>query len=111
MVERSCATPSAAAAARRTSGRLSDSAAVSGLDTLGPQWSQNLLADKVYSGFTSTSTEHGGQESTLLALYIVGAVSNGVVRHIVQTLPLWFPIVLGLRQREINRRKRFSFRR
>ncbi len=38
---------------------------------------------------------------TLLALYIVGAVSNGVLRHIVQTLPLWFPIVLGLRQREI----------
>lgn len=37
----------------------------------------------------------------LLALYIVGAVSNGVLRHIVQTLPLWFPIVLGLRQREI----------
>jgi hypothetical protein len=28
-------------------------------------------------------------------------VSNGVIRHIVQTLPLWFPIVLGLRQREI----------
>jgi NAD(P)H dehydrogenase (quinone) len=39
------------------------------LDTLGPEWSQNLLADKVYSGFTSTSTEHGGQESTILALY------------------------------------------
>ena len=39
--------------------------------------------------------------ATLLALYIVGAVSNGVLRHIVQTLPLWFPIVLGLRQREI----------
>ncbi len=37
---------------------------------------------------------------TLLALYIVGFVSNGVVRHVVQTLPLWFPIVLGLRQRE-----------
>jgi hypothetical protein len=38
---------------------------------------------------------------TLFALYIVGAVSNGVLRHIVQTLPLWFPIVMGLRQREI----------
>ena len=37
----------------------------------------------------------------LLALYVVGAVSNGVLRHIVQTLPLWFPIMLGLRQREI----------
>jgi hypothetical protein len=38
---------------------------------------------------------------TLVALYIVGAVSNGVLRHVVQTLPLWFPIVMGLRQREI----------
>ena len=27
------------------------------------------LADKVYAGFTSTQTAHGGQETTLLALY------------------------------------------
>ncbi len=39
------------------------------IDTLGPQWGQGLLADKVYAGFTSSKTEHGGQESTLLALY------------------------------------------
>ena len=39
------------------------------LDTLGPQWSRGELADKVYSGFTSTGTAHGGQESTLLAMY------------------------------------------
>ena len=39
------------------------------IDTLGPQWGQGLLADKVYAGFTSSQTEHGGQESTLLALY------------------------------------------
>lgn len=39
------------------------------LDTLGPQWAQGLLADKAYSGFTSTMTAHGGQETTLLALY------------------------------------------
>jgi hypothetical protein len=38
---------------------------------------------------------------TLVALYIVGAASNGVLRHVVQTLPLWFPIVMGLRGREI----------
>ncbi|MFI7211538.1 NAD(P)H:quinone oxidoreductase [Micromonospora maritima] len=38
------------------------------LDTLGGAWQQGLLADKVYSGFTSTGTLHGGQESTLLAL-------------------------------------------
>ena len=39
------------------------------IDTLGPQWGQGQLADKVYAGFTSTKTAHGGQESTLLALY------------------------------------------
>ena len=37
----------------------------------------------------------------LVALYIVGAVSNGSLRHEVQTLPLWFPIVTGFQQREI----------
>lgn len=39
------------------------------LDTLGGLWSQGLLADKVYSGFTASAATHGGQESTLLALY------------------------------------------
>lgn len=39
------------------------------LDTLGGLWQAGQLADKVYSGFTSTSTTHGGQETTLLALY------------------------------------------
>ena len=39
------------------------------MDTLGPQWGQGQLADKVYAGFTSSKTSHGGQESTLLALY------------------------------------------
>ncbi|WP_378735730.1 NAD(P)H:quinone oxidoreductase [Nocardia brasiliensis] len=38
------------------------------LDTLSGPWSQGLLADKVYSGFTSAGTAHGGHESTLLAL-------------------------------------------
>ncbi|PKV95504.1 MULTISPECIES: flavodoxin family protein [Amycolatopsis] len=39
------------------------------LDTLGPQWAAGELADKVYAGFVATQTPHGGQESTLLALY------------------------------------------
>lgn len=38
------------------------------IDTTGPLWEQGLLADKVYGGFTSSTTAHGGQESTLLAL-------------------------------------------
>ncbi|HUO29137.1 MAG TPA: hypothetical protein VMU80_07970, partial [Bryobacteraceae bacterium] len=36
--------------------------------------------------------------TVLVALYVVGAVSNGSLRHEVQTLPLWVPIVLGFRQ-------------
>ncbi|PJJ03548.1 NAD(P)H dehydrogenase (quinone) [Streptomyces sp. 2333.5] len=39
------------------------------IDTLGGLWQQGRLADKVYSGFTASATKHGGQESTLLALY------------------------------------------
>ncbi|MFJ4964869.1 NAD(P)H dehydrogenase (quinone) [Streptomyces sp. ADI96-02] len=39
------------------------------IDTLGGLWQSGQLADKVYSGFTASATTHGGQESTLLALY------------------------------------------
>ncbi|MGH3325657.1 MAG: NAD(P)H:quinone oxidoreductase [Streptomyces sp.] len=39
------------------------------LDQLSGLWAEGKLADKVYSGFTSSATLHGGQESTLLALY------------------------------------------
>ncbi|MBB5939365.1 NAD(P)H:quinone oxidoreductase [Streptomyces zagrosensis] len=39
------------------------------IDMLGGLWQQGELADKVYSGFTASATAHGGQESTLLALY------------------------------------------
>lgn len=39
------------------------------VDTLSPLWQAGALADKVYSGFTSTGTRHGGHESTLLAMY------------------------------------------
>ncbi|MDQ1745526.1 MAG: hypothetical protein QOE23_3865 [Pseudonocardiales bacterium] len=49
------------------------------LDTLGGAWAQGLLADKVYSGFTATSTAHGGQESTLLALYNTVHHFGGIV--------------------------------
>src|SRR5437660_2589463 len=39
----------------------------------------------------------------LVALYVVGAVSvpPGSLRHEVQTLPLWFPIVAGLRGKPV----------
>ncbi|UYM06125.1 NAD(P)H:quinone oxidoreductase [Solicola gregarius] len=38
------------------------------VDSVGPLWAQGALADKVYSAFTASSTPHGGQESTILAL-------------------------------------------
>ncbi|MBL7253752.1 NAD(P)H:quinone oxidoreductase [Actinoplanes lichenicola] len=60
------------------------------LDTLGPQWSQGLLADKAYAGFTATMTAHGGQESTLLALYNTIHHFGGIVVAPGYTDPLKF---------------------
>lgn len=39
------------------------------IDQTGGLWAQGKLVNKVVSGFTSASTPHGGQESTLIALY------------------------------------------
>lgn len=39
------------------------------IDSSGPLWVQGKLANKVYAGFTSAMNAHGGQESTLLALF------------------------------------------
>jgi NAD(P)H dehydrogenase (quinone) len=39
------------------------------IDQTGGLWAEGKLADKVVSGFTSAQNPHGGQESTLLALY------------------------------------------
>ena len=41
--------------------------------------------------------------AVLVALYIVGAVSHGSLRHEVQTLPLWIPIIAGFNRREFAR--------
>ena len=38
------------------------------IDTTGGIWAEGKLVNKVASGFTSTASAHGGQESTLLAL-------------------------------------------
>jgi NAD(P)H dehydrogenase (quinone) len=38
------------------------------LDLAGELWQQGKLVDKVATAFTSSQTEHGGQESTILAL-------------------------------------------
>ena len=39
------------------------------LDSTGGLWFHGKLANKVYAGFTSAQNAHGGQESTLLALF------------------------------------------
>ncbi|WP_219968503.1 NAD(P)H:quinone oxidoreductase [Methanospirillum stamsii] len=40
------------------------------LDATGGIWSQGALAGKVGSVFTSSGTQHGGQESTILSMHI-----------------------------------------
>jgi NAD(P)H dehydrogenase (quinone) len=49
------------------------------LDSLGGLWSQGKLADKVYAGFTSSNTAHGGQETTLLTLYVTLMHFGGII--------------------------------
>jgi hypothetical protein len=54
-------------------------------------------------GMTSAKTVAYSSLAILVALYVVGAVSipPGSLRHEVQTLPLWLPIVAGLQNREV----------
>jgi NAD(P)H dehydrogenase (quinone) len=52
------------------------------LDLAGELWERGALVDKVATSFTSSQTEHGGQESTILAL-------NNTLYH-------WGAIVLPL---------------
>ena len=49
------------------------------IDSLGGLWSQGKLADKVYAGFTSSQTTHGGQETTLINLYISVMHFGGII--------------------------------
>jgi hypothetical protein len=44
-----------------------------------------------------------GSLAVLIALYVVGAVSvpPGSLRHEVQTLPLWLPIVAGFQRKDV----------
>ncbi|NED95766.1 NAD(P)H:quinone oxidoreductase [Phytoactinopolyspora alkaliphila] len=62
------------------------------IDTTGPIWEKGLLADKVYSAFTSTYTNHGGQESTLLSLYNVIYHWGGVIVPPGYTDPVQFEL-------------------
>ena len=39
------------------------------LDQIGGLWAQNAFVGKVGSVFTSTGTQHGGQETTIISFY------------------------------------------
>ena len=49
------------------------------IDSLGGLWAQGKLADKVYAGFTSSESPHGGQETTLLNLYVSLMHFGGII--------------------------------
>jgi NAD(P)H dehydrogenase (quinone) len=49
------------------------------IDTAGPLWAQGRLVNKVFAGFCSVATAHGGHESTLLALYTAAYHWGGIV--------------------------------
>ena len=49
------------------------------IDSLGGLWSDGKLADKVYAAFTSSQTLHGGQETTLLTLYVTLMHFGGII--------------------------------
>jgi NAD(P)H dehydrogenase (quinone) len=60
------------------------------LDGLGGLWAEGKLADKVYAGFTSSNTRHGGQETTLLTLYVTLMHFGGIIVPPGYTDPLKF---------------------
>ena len=60
------------------------------IDTLGGLWAQGKLANKVYAGFTSSQSAHGGQETTLINLYTTLMHFGGIVVPPGYTDPLKF---------------------
>src|SRR4051812_50083935 len=60
------------------------------LDQAGELWEQGKLINKVATSFTSSQTEHGGQESTILAL------NNTFYHWGGNVVPLGYPVAGGL---------------
>lgn len=60
------------------------------MDSLGGLWAQGKLADKVYAAWTSTETQHGGQETTLVGLYMSLMHFGGIIVPPGYTDPLKF---------------------
>lgn len=49
------------------------------IDTWGELWGANAFTDKVFSAFTSTATNHGGQETTLMSIYTTVCHLGGII--------------------------------
>ncbi len=49
------------------------------IDTLGPIWQKGQLADKTFTATTSASNVHGGQETTLISLYVTAMHWGSVI--------------------------------
>lgn len=64
------------------------------LDQTGGLWAQGLLIGKVGSVFTSTATQHGGQESTILSTHTV-LLHQGMV---IVGLPYSFQGQMGVQE-------------
>jgi NAD(P)H dehydrogenase (quinone) len=60
------------------------------IDSTGGLWAKGKLADKVYAGFTSAQNPHGGQESTLLALFNTIYHYGGIIATTGYTDPVTF---------------------
>lgn len=85
------------------------------LDSTGQLWQQGALVGKVGSVFTSTATQHGGQESTLLSFHTVllhhGMVVVGLpyafqgqmsLNEISGCSPYGASTIVGMGEREIS---------
>jgi len=78
------------------------------IGSLTPLFMDGKLADKVYSVFTSGRTQHGGQESTLLNMYVNLMHFGGILVppgfHRVPQMDWWKPLRGGSRRRSRQQR-------
>ncbi|MEO9199051.1 MAG: NAD(P)H:quinone oxidoreductase [Antricoccus sp.] len=49
------------------------------IDTWGQLWGAGALQDKVFAGFTSSATAHGGQEGTIITMYRIVCHLGGII--------------------------------
>lgn len=60
------------------------------LDSMGPLWAQGKLTNKVMTFMTSAQNRHGGQEATLLSLFIIAAHWGAIIVPPGYTAPVIF---------------------